>query len=59
METSKIKAYVLCREHINYFQKAKMELMQSMGTIEINNPHELSQTLKYYSGIEEFKNEMD
>ena len=59
METSKIKAYVLCREHINYFQKAKMELMQSMGTIEINNPHELSQTLKYYSDIEEFKNEMD
>lgn len=58
MEEDMIEAYVLCREHIDYFQNAKMELMQSMGTIEINNPHELSQTLKYYSGIESFKDEI-
>ena len=43
MEEDKIEAYVYCREYIDYFQNVKMELMQSIGTIEINNPHELSQ----------------
>ena len=59
MEEDKIEAYVLCREHIDYFQNAKMELMQGKMALKINNPHEISQTLQYYSCIGEFKEEIN
>ena len=54
-----IEAYVLCREHIDYFQNAKMELMQVRMTLKTNNPPEISSTLKYYSGIEEINDEIN
>ena len=57
MEEDMIEAYVLCREHIDYFQNAKMELMQGRMTLKTNNPPEISSTLKYYSGIEEINDE--
>lgn len=59
MEEDMIEAYVLCREHIDYFQNAKMELMQGKMALKINYPHEISQTLQYYSGIEELKDEIN
>lgn len=59
MEKDMIEAYVLCREHIDYFQNAKMELMQGRMTLKTNNPPEISSTLKYYSGIEEINDEIN
>lgn len=59
MEASKIKAYVLCREHINYFSNAKKELKYNkLSQMKNCNPYEISHTLKYYSGLKSFKNEI-
>ena len=59
MEASKIKAYVLCREHINYFSNAKKELKYNkLSQMKNCNPYEISHTLKYYSGIKRFKKEI-
>lgn len=59
MEASKIKAYVLSREHINYFSNAKKELKYNkLSQMKNCNPYEISRTLRYYSGIKRFKKEI-
>lgn len=59
MEEDKIEAYVYCREYIDYFQNVKMELMLGKKTLKTDIPRVISQTLQYYSGIEELKDEIN
>ena len=59
MEEDKIEAYVYCREYIDYFQNVKMELMLGKKTLKTDIPRVISQTLQYYSWIEELKDEIN
>ena len=59
MEEDKIVACVYCREYIDYFQNVKMELMLGKKTLKTDIPRVISQTLQYYSGIEELKDEIN
>ena len=54
MEASKIKAYVLCREHINYFSNAKKELKYNKLS-QITDIVNLKQVMKgeYYEKFQE------